>query len=67
MKAVAGRLGHPSTRMVDTIYVQIYEEASEVADAIDEWAPGGRLTDRKQGDLHEGRRGDSSAPGGSKS
>lgn len=39
MKAVAGRLGHTSTRMMDTVYVQIYEETSkEVADAIDEWA-----------------------------
>ena len=40
MKAVAGRLGHTSTRMMDTVNVQIYDETSkEVADAIDEWAP----------------------------
>ncbi len=36
MKLVATRLGHTSTRMMDTVYVQLYAEASrEVADAID--------------------------------
>ncbi len=36
MKAVAQRLGHTSTRMVDTIYVEVYAETSaKVADAID--------------------------------
>ena len=36
MKAVAERLGHTSTRMVDTVYVKVYAEASaKVADAID--------------------------------
>lgn len=36
LKATAERLGHASTRMVDTVYVKLYEEASrEVADAID--------------------------------
>jgi hypothetical protein len=37
MKAVASRLGHTSTRMVDTIYVEVYSEVSrQVADAIDD-------------------------------
>lgn len=37
MKAVAKRLGHTSTRMMDTVYVEVYPEASRaVADAIDE-------------------------------
>jgi hypothetical protein len=36
MKAVASRLGHTSTRMTDTIYVEVYSEVSrQVADAID--------------------------------
>jgi integrase len=36
LKATAERLGHTSTRMVDTVYVKLYEKASrEVADAID--------------------------------
>jgi len=39
MKAVAARLGHASTRMMDQVYVQVYEEESRhVADAIDEMA-----------------------------
>ena len=36
MKAVASRLGHTSTRMMDTVYVELYEGAGrELADAID--------------------------------
>ncbi|MDP9329833.1 MAG: site-specific integrase [Actinomycetota bacterium] len=36
MKAVAERLGHTSTRMMDTVYVKLYPEVSRgVADAID--------------------------------
>jgi hypothetical protein len=36
MKAVASRLGHTSTRMMDTAYVELYSEVSrQVADAID--------------------------------
>ena len=36
MKAVASRLGHTSTRMVDQVYVGLYEDAGrELADAID--------------------------------
>lgn len=36
MKAVASRLGHTSTRMMDTVYVEVYSEVSrQVADAID--------------------------------
>lgn len=36
MKAVAARLGHTSTRMVDTTYLSIYEETGrELAEAID--------------------------------
>lgn len=36
LKAVASRLGHTSTRMVDTTYVGLYEDAGrELADAID--------------------------------
>lgn len=36
MKAVAERLGHTSTRMMDTAYVKVYAETSaKVADAID--------------------------------
>ncbi len=36
MKAVASRLGHTSTRMMDTVYVEVYPEVSrQVADAID--------------------------------
>lgn len=37
MKAVAERLGHTSTRMMDTVYVEVYADAStKVADAIDQ-------------------------------
>jgi hypothetical protein len=37
MKAVASRLGNTSTRMLDTVYVEVYSEVSrQVADAIDE-------------------------------
>lgn len=37
LKATADRLGHTSTRMVDTVYVKLYDDVSrEVADAIDE-------------------------------
>ncbi len=36
MKAVAERLGHPSVRMIDTVYVEVYADTSaKVADAID--------------------------------
>jgi len=36
MKVVAERLGHTSTRMMDTVYVEVYADASaNVADAID--------------------------------
>lgn len=36
MKAVATRLGHTSTRMMDTVYVEVYSEVSrQLADAID--------------------------------
>ena len=36
LKAVAERLGHTSVRMVDSVYVRLYEETSrEIADAID--------------------------------
>jgi len=36
MKAVASRLGHTSTRMMDTVYVEVYSEVSrQIADAID--------------------------------
>ncbi|MEP6973256.1 MAG: site-specific integrase [Actinomycetota bacterium] len=36
LKATAERLGHTSTRMVDTTYVRLYEDATrDVADAID--------------------------------
>jgi integrase len=36
LKGVAERLGHTSTRMVDTVYVRTYEGASrDLADAID--------------------------------
>jgi hypothetical protein len=36
MKAVAARLGHTSTRMIDTVHVDVYANASaRVADAID--------------------------------
>ena len=36
LKAVAERLGHTSVRMVDGVYVRLYEETSrELADAID--------------------------------
>jgi integrase len=36
MKAVAARLGHTSTRMMDTVYVEVYPQVSrQVADAID--------------------------------
>jgi hypothetical protein len=51
MKAVAARLGHTSARMVDQVYVGLYEEAArEMAEAIDALArerPGrGRGRDR---------------------
>jgi hypothetical protein len=37
LKATAERLGHTSTRMVDTVYVKLYQDADpRVADAIDE-------------------------------
>jgi integrase len=37
LKLVSKRLGHTSTRMVDGVYVRLYEDASRaVADAIDE-------------------------------
>jgi integrase len=37
MKAVASRLGHTSTRMMDTVYVEVYAEVSrQLADAIDD-------------------------------
>jgi integrase len=46
MKAVAQRLGHTSTRMMDTVYVKLYADASvNVADAIDE------LVKRSTGDV----------------
>jgi integrase len=36
-KAVAQRLGHTSTRMMDTVYIEVYPSASRAtADAIDE-------------------------------
>jgi hypothetical protein len=36
MKAVAARLGHTSTRMMDAVYVELYAETGrELADAID--------------------------------
>lgn len=35
MKAVAMRLGHTSTRIIDTVYVQVYEDVGrELGDAI---------------------------------
>jgi integrase len=48
LKLVSKRLGHTSTRMVDSTYVSLYEDASRaVADAIDELvrASGARETD----------------------
>jgi integrase len=37
LKATADRLGHTSTRMVDTVYLKLYQDADRrVADAIDE-------------------------------
>jgi integrase len=36
LKATAARLGHSTTRMLDTVYVELYEETGrELADAID--------------------------------
>jgi hypothetical protein len=36
MKAVDSRLGHTSTRMMDTVYVEVYSDVSkQLADAID--------------------------------
>jgi integrase len=36
LKATADRLGHTSTRMVDTVYLKLYQDADRrVADAID--------------------------------
>jgi site-specific recombinase XerC len=41
MKAVASRLGHTSTRMMDTVYVEVYSDVSkQLADAIDVLGPG---------------------------
>jgi len=48
LKLVSKRLGHTSTRMVDGVYISLYEDASRaVADAIDELvrASGARETD----------------------
>lgn len=37
LKATAERLGHTSTRMVDTVYLKLYQDADRrVADAIDD-------------------------------
>jgi integrase len=37
IKATAARLGHTSTRMVDTVYLKLYEDVGrQVADALDE-------------------------------
>jgi integrase len=37
MKATAARLGHSSTRMIDTVYLKLYDDVGrQVADAIDE-------------------------------
>jgi integrase len=37
LKATAARLGHTSTRMLDTVYLKLYDEVGrQVADAIDE-------------------------------
>ena len=37
LKLVSKRLGHTSTRMVDSVYLKLYEDAGrKVADAIDE-------------------------------
>ena len=39
MKAGAERLGHTSTRMIDTVYVQLYQDVGrQLADAIDTMA-----------------------------
>ena len=47
LKATAERLGHTSTRMVDTVYVKLYADVSRnLADAIGElYASGARETD----------------------
>jgi hypothetical protein len=37
LKALANRLGHTSTRMLDTTYLAVYDDAGrELADAIDD-------------------------------
>jgi integrase len=37
LKATSARLGHVSTRMIDTVYLKLYDEVGrQVADAIDE-------------------------------
>jgi integrase len=37
LKAVSERLGHSSTRMLDTLYLEVYPDAAKaVANAIDE-------------------------------
>lgn len=48
LKATAERLGHTSTRMVDTVYVKLYADVSRnLADAIGElYASGARNTDQ---------------------
>jgi integrase len=44
MKAVAQRLGHTSTRMMDTVYVELYPAASRAtADPIDELVKASRV------------------------
>jgi hypothetical protein len=47
LKATAERLGHTSTRMVDTVYVKLYADVSRnLAEAIGElYASGARDTD----------------------
>jgi integrase len=48
LKATAERLGHTSTRMVDTVYLKLYKDVDRnVADAIGELfrASGARETD----------------------
>ena len=49
MKAVANRLGHTSVRMLDTVYLSVYADASRtVADALDDPAAGSvRIPDRR--------------------
>ena len=53
--ATAQRLGHTSTRMVDSVYVELYTEVSrQVADAIDERA-GRAETEYAAGPVRDGR------------